>query len=134
MPGIFGFTAARNLDDTRLLERMRARVSHESFYVTGTHHDAALGVAAGWALRGESGSAVPVWNATRDVCLIGSGEDFSAPAGRDDAATWILESYAARGEAFVDDLNGWFSGLLIDQRAAKALLFNDRFGLGRIYV
>ena len=32
------------------------------------------------------------------------------------------------------ELNGLFSGLLIDRRRARALLFNDRYGVERVYV
>jgi asparagine synthase (glutamine-hydrolysing) len=135
MPGIFGFTGARNADDDlQRLARMRARVSHENFYVSGTQREPALGLAAGWALRGETTTGAPAWNSRRDLCLVFSGEDFSAPPGHADTAAWILDRYESLGDAFLDDLNGWFSGLLLDLRAGKALLFNDRFGLGRIYV
>ena len=37
------------------------------------------------------------------------------------------------GEQFFKKLNGLFSGLLIDKRQKKAILFNDRYGIERIY-
>jgi asparagine synthase (glutamine-hydrolysing) len=136
MPGIFGFVGAHDVtEDLLLLARMLRSVSHEPFYRTGTTFEHELGLSAGWALRGDPGAqAPPVWNLRHDICLIFSGEDFSAPAGRHDSASWLLERYEQQGEEFLTGLNGWFSGLIIDRRAHKVILFNDRFGLGRIYL
>ena len=41
--------------------------------------------------------------------------------------------YEAQGVGFLRKLNGWVSGLLIDLRQNIAILFNDRYGLNRIY-
>ena len=41
--------------------------------------------------------------------------------------------YEESGMNFLKDLNGWFSGLLIDLRQGKVVLFNDRYGMQRIY-
>jgi asparagine synthase (glutamine-hydrolysing) len=46
----------------------------------------------------------------------------------------LLQLYERLGENWVARLNGLFSGLLIDRRRARALLFNDRYGMERIYV
>jgi asparagine synthase (glutamine-hydrolysing) len=37
------------------------------------------------------------------------------------------------GSRFLEKINGWFSGVLVDLRNERILLFNDRYGLGRIY-
>ena len=34
---------------------------------------------------------------------------------------------------FLEKLNGWFSGVLLDLREQKFVLFNDRYGVNRIY-
>ena len=34
---------------------------------------------------------------------------------------------------FLEKLNGWFSGVLVDLREQKFVLFNDRYGVNRIY-
>jgi asparagine synthase (glutamine-hydrolysing) len=50
--------------------------------------------------------------------------------------SWITKCellYEAMGLRFIEKLNGWFSGLLIDLRKRIVVLFNDRYGLGRIY-
>ena len=50
-------------------------------------------------------------------------------------ADWpcIAELYSDEGDSFVSRLNGLFSGLLIDRQRSRALLFNDRYGLERLY-
>ena len=42
-------------------------------------------------------------------------------------------SLRGRRRSFVEKLNGLFSGLLIDKRQGKAFLFNDRYGVERVY-
>ena len=37
------------------------------------------------------------------------------------------------GYGFLEKLNGWFSGVLLDLREQKFVLFNDRYGVNRIY-
>jgi asparagine synthase (glutamine-hydrolysing) len=46
----------------------------------------------------------------------------------------LLQLYDRLGENWVAELNGLFSGLLIDRRGARALLFNDRYSMERVYV
>ena len=47
--------------------------------------------------------------------------------------TRIVHLYEEQGEKAFENLNGLFSGLLIDKRQGKAFLFNDRYALERIY-
>jgi asparagine synthase (glutamine-hydrolysing) len=42
--------------------------------------------------------------------------------------------YEDQGLGFIEKLNGWFSGILVDLREEKIVLFNDRYGLNRIYL
>ena len=49
------------------------------------------------------------------------------------AGSWLVHLYEEEGDRFFEKLNGLFSGLLIDKRQAKAFLFNDRYGVERIY-
>jgi asparagine synthase (glutamine-hydrolysing) len=87
---------------------------------------------------------MPVWNETKDVCVIFSGEDFTDPTeiGRlkagghecdSENASYLVHLYEEMGLKFIERLNGWFSGLLVDLREKKIVLFNDRYGLNRIY-
>jgi asparagine synthase (glutamine-hydrolysing) len=70
-----------------------------------------------------------------------NGEVFSDAAGASgsgngtlgELAGQLIKAYEERGLAFFEELNGWFSGILIDLAASKIVLFNDRYGLQRIY-
>src|SRR5207249_4753628 len=75
-----------------------------------------------------------------DVVLLLSGECFSDPdvhvtPGQiaENNATWLVRRYEEKGDAFFEGLNGVFSGFLIDRRRQKAALFNDRYGVERVY-
>jgi asparagine synthase (glutamine-hydrolysing) len=73
-----------------------------------------------------------------------SGEDFRDLAEIEDLkvrghecdpenASYLVHLYEEKGIKFIETLNGRFSGLLADLRERKIVLFNDRYGLGRIY-
>jgi asparagine synthase (glutamine-hydrolysing) len=118
---------------------------HESFYVSGKYCNEALGLSAGWAAAaGGFDAAMPVWNEKRDVCLIFSGEDFADGASLDllkakghdfdrETASYLVHLYEESGPEFLEKINGWFSGLVVDLREQRILLFNDRYGVNRIY-
>ena len=48
-------------------------------------------------------------------------------------ANYLVHLYEEQGIQFLEKLNGWFSGVVIDLREGKIVLFNDRYGLQRIY-
>ncbi len=49
-------------------------------------------------------------------------------------ASYLVHLYEETGITFLAKLNGCFSGLLIDLREGKLVLFNDRYGINRIHV
>jgi asparagine synthase (glutamine-hydrolysing) len=117
---------------------------HESFYVTGTWIDEALGVYVGWVIRKDSFSdGMPLRNERTDRVLVFSGEEFPDPGTKDrlrgrghtlgTASADYLVHLAEEEPSFPATLNGRFQGLLIDQTCGLATLFNDRYGLERIY-
>ncbi len=119
-------------------------LARDSFY-SGTYLNPKLGLWAGWACsQGSVSECAPVWNQTKDVCLIFSGQNFSGlgpvadhsfpPLSTSgDEAAGLIVLYEQLGLEFLEKLNGWFSGLLLDLRESKVVLFNDRYGLQRIY-
>ena len=140
MPGLIGAvsTSGAPLPDLR---KMMKYLLHEPFYISGAYSNDEAGVRLGWVGLPESFSErMPVWNERREILLLFSGADFSH-AGPMDAAGVQAESggarvmalYEALGSAFVEKLNGWFSGLIVDLRQGAVLIFNDRYGLGRVY-
>ena len=140
--GIFGHGDAHK--HAASLRKMIDAMLHEPSYSTGTYVNASLGVYVGWVEHtGSFADCMPLWNETRDVCLIFSGEDFTdkdkidqlRSRGHDcDASNgrYLMRLYEQMGLRFLESLNGWFSGVLIDLRQRSVTLFNDRFGLHRI--
>ena len=144
MPGITGIISKAGVEQADV-ERMTRCMVHEPSYVSGTYANEDVGLCVGWVSHGGSFSdCMPLWNERRDVCLIFSGEDFMGVEevlqcggrGRDfgsGSARYLIALYEAMGLRFIEKLNGWFSGLLVDLRRKVAVLFNDRYGLGRVY-
>lgn len=145
MPGIVGIISEGPAEKCqRLLRSMVASMKHEEFYHAATYHAPNMGVYAGSVVLDPAPESQIFFNEQKDVILIFSGECFFDPTvgselhqrGHhvgDVQAAWLVHLYEERGEQFVEDLNGLFSGLLIDQRQRKVFLFNDRFGSERIY-
>jgi asparagine synthase (glutamine-hydrolysing) len=146
MPGIVGIISDRPAAECEsLVEAMIACMKHEPFYVFGRHSVPDMGVYAGWVAHEGSFAAGQVFfNEERDIALVFSGECF----GESDTVAilrqrghnlepsnggWLIPLYEEGGDRFFEQLNGLFSGLLIDRRRRKAYLFNDRYGVERIY-
>lgn len=126
------------------LKRMVEALQHESFYVSGTWVDESVGLYVGWVARKNSSSeGMPERNEQGDLTLIFSGEDFSGHHVNQDAADQkerartspprYLIRHAECDSDFPCSLNGRFHGLLADQTCGTATLFNDRYGLHRLY-
>lgn len=145
MPGIVGLiTKMPRERATAALLRMVEALRHESFYVTGTWIDVRLGLYVGWVARkGSFPEPMPLYNEKRDVVLVFSGEEFPDPDSisrlRDrghvveSSGPSYLVHLAEEDPAFPVRLNGRFHGLLADQRKGIATLFNDRYGMQRVY-
>lgn len=118
-------------------------ISHQPFYSTGTWIEESLGVYVGWAAQKNSFSdGQPLINERKDVVLVFSGEEYPEPetvarlkrAGHQVEAkgpSYLVHLYEDDPK-FPAGLNGRFHGLLIDRRQAKAVLFNDRYGVHRL--
>jgi len=124
----------------QMLESMR----HESSSLTGTWIDESIGVYVGWVARKNFFSAgMPLRNDRGNVALIFSGEEFSDPGTErhlsnrgsrlDSGAPSYLVQHYETDPNFPAGLNGRFHGLLADRTSGMATLFNDRYGMHRIY-
>lgn len=145
MPGIVGIITKRPQRETQeRLCRMLRTMRHEPFYTSGTWSDPSQGVYVGWVARsGSFASTMPVWNEREDVTLVYSGEDFPEPGTADDlrakghqvpaeGPAYLVHRYEEEKD-FPAQLNGRFHGLVVDATCGTALLFNDRYGLHRLY-
>ena len=146
MPGLVGLITGMPREWAEpQLQQMLDTMRHESFYVSGTWIDPSLGVYVGWVARkGSFAEAMPLRNETKDVTLIFAGEEFAPPSLK---PTLLEQGHAfdSKGPAYLvhqyeDEpdfprgLNGRFHGLVADCRNKTAMLFNDRFGLQRLYI
>ena len=148
MPGITGIiTKHFGAEQKAALGQMVRRMEHEVFYVSGIHVEEKIGLGIGWVThKGTFSDCLPIWNERRDVCLLFTGEHFGehqralaslrAKGHRCETpnASYLVHCYEEMGlDAFLESLNGWFSGALLDLRDGKVVLFNDRYGLKRVY-
>jgi len=145
MPGIVGLITKMPSEWAKSqLQRMLKALCLESHYTTGTFVDESLGVYVGWTVRKDSFSdGMPLQNERGDVSLVFSGEEFPDPA----TATRLKEkghSFDPNGPSYLvhlyeqdstfpAGLNGRFHGLVIDRSRGNSTLFNDRYGMHRIY-
>ena len=138
MPGLVGIIAKDAAFKARpVVDAMVKTMMHEKSYVSGIEANAGLLATVAWvAHKGSFAASMPVWNESKTACLIFAGENFpcngdsSAPANRGE---YLLRLYETQGTRCFKHFNGIFSGVILDCREKKAVLFNDRFGLGRIY-
>jgi len=146
MPGIVGIVSQRPFEECQsLVKSMASSMEHESFYDSGLYSVPEMGICAGWVAHENSfGAGQPFFNERSDVVLLFSGECFVDPETRTGlrqnghelgqaAGSWLVHLYEEEGNRFFEKLNGFFSGLLIDKRQGKAFVFNDRYGVERIY-
>lgn len=145
MPGIVGLISKMPRERAEAqLRQMAQAIRHESFYSSGTWADPAQEVYVGWATRqGSFADDMPLHNEKGDIALIFSGEEFPEPG--------IVTALKERGHSIVPNepsylvhryeeepdfpkgLNGRFHGLVADRVRGTVLLFNDRYGLQRLY-
>ena len=146
MPGIIGIISKKSIDKNKQdISEMINCMLHESFYSSGTYFNDQMGIYTGWICHKDSFcDCMPVWNEKKNVALIYFGENFTdlelfdqlkAKHHRFDKtnASYLIHIYEEKGIDFLQDLNGWFSGIIIDLQANKVVLFNDRYGMQKVF-
>jgi asparagine synthase (glutamine-hydrolysing) len=145
MPGIVGLVTRmpRERAEPELM-RMVESLYHHTSYESGTWIDESLGLYVGWVERKNSfSSEMPLRNERGDRTLVFSGEEFPEPGTArhltENGHTLNIEgpSYLVHlsedDPAFPGGLNGRFHGLVANHTNGTAMLFNDRYGMHRIY-
>jgi asparagine synthase (glutamine-hydrolysing) len=145
VPGIVGLITKRHRGEAEAqLKTMLKSIHHEDFYTYGTSVDEPMGVYAGWsAMRGSFSDDMPLASENGKITLVFSGEEYPDPA--------IVQGVRNRGHQigpaqsaylvhlyeenldFLQNLNGMFHGLIVDRERGLVQLFNDRFGMHRLY-
>ena len=145
MPGLVGLITKmpRERAEAQLCYMVKS-LCHEKFYESGTWLDPSQGVYVGWVARkGSPSSGMPLQNERCDVTLAFSGEEFPEPGTlatleqqghefQSGGPAYLVHRYEAESD-FPKGLNGRFHGLIVDSAQKSAMLFNDRFGLQRLY-
>jgi asparagine synthase (glutamine-hydrolysing) len=145
LPGLVGLITKmpQAIAEQQLLDMVKC-LRHESFYNCGTWSDPELGIYIGWvARRGSFADGMPIRNESGGMTLFFSGEEFPAPD--------LKNALRQRGHQFSDGdssylvhrredetdfprgLNGRFHGVVADRQQGTTTLFNDRYGLQRLY-
>jgi asparagine synthase (glutamine-hydrolysing) len=145
MPGIVGIITKMPRERAeRELNLMVGAIRHEHSYATGTWVDERAGVYSGWAVRkGSFSDGMPIVNERKDVALVFSGEEYPASdlggqfkdgghRGNKKGASHLVHLYED-DPTFPAGLNGRFQGLLTDRTQGTSILFNDRYGMSRVY-
>jgi len=146
MPGLTGiicFAPYEQIDQD--LDSMLGAMRYNSRYSHGRFIDEECGLRMAWTSHpGSFAEDMPLVSQGGDTVMIFTGEIFDDPwlVARSSGtilnnsrakAAYLLELYAELGEQFLAQLNGWFAGVIIDRRSKRVTLFNDRYGMGRIY-
>ena len=147
MPGIAGIVSTKLPEECRrMVSCMVDSMKHEPFYVSAVHFEPEMAVYAGLvAMDGSLAPGQACFNEERNIVLLLSGECFldaeietrlkqKGHHVEKSRAEWLVHLYEEQGDQFFERLNGLFSGLLIDRKTRRAVLFNDRYGLDRLYV
>jgi len=146
MPGLAGIIRfAPHQSTEQDLDSMLGAMRYNDRYSHGRFVDRECGVQVGWTCHpGSFAEGMPLVSRNGDTVMIFSGENFEEPgtvarlsnaiSNQNSAkAAYLLELYTELGEKFFEELNGWFAGVVIDRRSKRVTLFNDRYGMGRIY-
>ena len=146
MPGITGIIAKQALGNGKeLVSTMLNCMLHENFYTHGIYTRPDNGFYIGYcAIEDSFADCMPIFNETKDLVLFLTGECYQDQSIIDGLvqrghnfnqhnASHLVHFYEEQGDDFFKNLNGWFNGIILDLRKAEAKLFNDRFGIRRIY-
>ena len=117
---------------------------HEDFYSFGNYTNHTLGIFSGFVSLHANSPPSFIWSEPGNVGCFISGDAFISDPEKDrlrshsrhmdDTGRALVNLYEDLGLEALKKLNGWFSGLLVDMRRHQVVLFNDRYGLNRIYV
>jgi asparagine synthase (glutamine-hydrolysing) len=145
LPGIVGLITKlpRASAEQQLLTMVRC-LHHEPFYTCGTWSDPEHGIYVGWVVRrGCFADSMPIRNEDGEITLFFAGEEFPEPDLKkalrqrghqftNQESSYLVHRYEDEAD-FPNGLNGRFHGLVSNRHQGTVTLFNDRYGLERLY-
>lgn len=149
MPGIYGIidiSGATHSTDRhghylKKLAAMTKAMRYEPFYISKEYVNADFGVYVGWVGTGQSDNPDVEIRGRRDRLIAfasGPHEGWAVSDREDDGSDQrllkLLGSYVEDGGLYPDKIENLVSGCLIDERSQRVLLFNDRYGMERLFV
>lgn len=149
MPGIYGIidisgapqSSDRHGKHMRKLAAMTRAMRYEPFYVSKEYVNADFGLYVGWVGPGQSDNPIMEIGGRRDRLLAFASGPHAGWAvsdrednGSDQRLLKLLGSYVEDGGLYPDKIEYLVSGCLIDEGNRRFLLFNDRYGMERLFV
>ena len=137
MPGIAGIIRNGSRPGVEHdLHTMGTAMRHEAFYSLGQYVNDDAGLYITWTCHpGGYCDAAPIVSRNVDRILVFHGEHYD---GSKNAATTsssdLINLLTGDLELFLRSLNGWFCGVVVDLSSRRIILFNDRYGMGRVYI
>lgn len=144
MPGIVGIISSASADQLRRdLEEMVAAMRHTPDMPAAAYQDPEIGLAV--ARIGHSPPLAhlgPRIVRSENATLLLNGECFGQDGELSASVTdpcgegkKLLAAIESSGPIrFISSLNGWFNGVLVNRRTREITLFNDRYGMERLYI
>jgi asparagine synthase (glutamine-hydrolysing) len=146
MPGLVGIISRQSEAlSRRELASMVATMMHDDSYAHGSVEDRDLGVYIGWVChRGGFIDCMPFLSGRKSKTLVFHGEVFTdertlssplngASGVSVEDATGVMALLGDGAPVDLLRLNGFFCGVLIKKENGQATLFNDRYGMQRVY-
>jgi asparagine synthase (glutamine-hydrolysing) len=153
MPGIFGVVEAvgrsaayRDRALVEIVEQMAAAMKYDALYSCEIFSRPELGACVGrvgWPGDIDSGgvkkkdASLVLVTAGEPICDSSPDRGWSEDGGVEQSGVGALDTaraYSRFGEDAFGELNGVFAGFLMDRRREKCLLFNDRYGMERLFL
>jgi len=144
MPGIAGIIKRQPCGGAEQdLSVMLQSMKHETYYVGNRYLNPDMGLYLGWWAHPCSlGERMPLVSHDRQLALIILGDTYPNYRGAisengkgalNASAQDSFRLYQESPVKFMEGLNGWFCGVVVDLKQRKITLFNDRYGMSRVY-
>lgn len=149
MPGLIGiFTTSLKKDiPFHFEDRIFQSGPKESFYNYGIYRNHSIyNYYIGFSsIKNSFSDCMPIYNEKKDIVMLLTGECYDDQEVilslrnkehqfKPGNASYLVHRYEELGETLFKELNGWFHGVILDLRQNKVLLFNDRYGIRRLYI